>query len=415
MRRYALGIAITTTLIITSILLLQKTDSSLLISKDRSTSGQIKNGMKLGTTHEIESLDGKVVVGDDGSNNFEPVVTLSKLDDSAYLKVNYPINSDQVVTTENTITWKGKDQDLYFKQPTPDSFEFDILLHKKPSINTFAYSIDTQNLDFFYQPQLTQEEITKGNERPEKVIGSYAVYYKNGLSGDYSGIGGLDYKTGKAFHIYRPKIEDSTGKSVWGELTINTEENKLLVKVPQEFLDMGTYPIIVDPTFGYTSQGGTDSVLCGSASDNKVAMRADSIAGILTNISAYIKTQNGASNADYRMEEFPDSSNKPGTVEAQGAQTTYNGGSYQLWSTSFNFNMATGTHWVAVGGIKTTSDNCRVAYDSGGTTNYGATFDSGAGSWVNDSNRYSVYATYTQTFKTNLKGNINLKGNVNLK
>ncbi len=77
--------------------------------------------------------------------------------------------------------------------------------------------------------------------------------------------------------------------------------------------------------------------------------------------------------------------------------------------------MAAGTHWVAVGGIKTTSDNCRVAYDSGGTTNYGATFDSGAGSGVNDSNRYSVYATYTQTFKTNLKGNINLKGNVNLK
>lgn len=325
----------------------------------------------------------------------EPKVALSKLGDFAYLKVSYPIKSDQVITTQNTITWKGEDKNVYFKQPSSDTFEFDITLLKKPQSNTFSYDIDTQNLDFFYQPALTTEEIAQGNTRAENVIGSYAAYYKNGISGDYSDAGGKNYKAGKAFHIYRPKILDSKGKTIWGKLSIDTENNKLLVKVPQEFLDTGTYPITVDPTFGYTSQGASDAGLCGSSSDNKVAMREDSISGQLTNISAYIKTQNGTGNADYRMEEFPDSSNKPGTAEAQGTQTTYNGGAYQLLSTAFNFTMANGTHWVAVGGIKTTSDNCRVAFDTGGTTNYGAFFDGGVGSWVNNDNRYSVYATYT--------------------
>ena len=32
---------------------------------------------------------------------------------------------------------------------------------------------------------------------------------------------GKNYKTGKAFHIYRPLITDGAGKTVWGELNID--------------------------------------------------------------------------------------------------------------------------------------------------------------------------------------------------
>lgn len=409
MRRYALGIAITTTLIITSILLLQKTDSSLLISKDRSTSGQIKNGMKLGTTHEIESLDGKVVVGDDGSNNFEPVVTLSKLDDSAYLKVNYPINSDQVVTTENTITWKGKDQDLYFKQPTPDSFEFDITLRKKPVSNVFEYNIDTQNLDFFYQPELTEEEKKEGHIRAENIIGSYAVYYKEktGLKKENN------YKTGKAFHIYRPKIIDSVGNWIWGELLVDTQNNKLLVKVPEEFLETGAYPIIIDPTFGYTSQGASDHNLCSASSDLRVAMRGD-VEGTVTAISAYMRYTGVTPDTRY-FELKANSADLPGASSYTSSSVAISSTSYTLESVSSLSQSITNPYWVVVGCSEQTGSNASyVAYDTGGTAGYGAqTNDFQV--WSSNSTRFSVYATYTQTFKTNLKGNINLKGNVNLK
>lgn len=364
------------------------------------TKGQITKGMKIGTMHEIDTQDGKVVIGSKDSKTLKPQIKLSKLDDEAYLTISHDIKSDQINTADKTITWKGNNsQDLFFKQPTSDTFEFDITLLKKPASNIFTYSIDSKNLDFFYQPPLTEKEIERGNIRPENVEGSYAVYYKNGLSGDYSHAGGKNYKTGKAFHIYRPKIMDANGKSVWGELSINTKTNKLLVKVPQEFLDTGIYPITVDPTFGYTSQGASDAVLCGSSGDYKVAMRADSIAGTLTNISAYIKNQLGTSNINYRTEEFPDSSSKPGTAEAQGSPNAFLNPSYQLVSDSFSFSMSDGIHWVGIGGIKVGVDNCRVAYDTGGTSGYGASTND-VGAWSTDSNQYSVYATYTAASPT---------------
>ena len=388
MRKYALGITITATLIITSLLLLQKTDSSLFISNDRSTSGQIKNGMKLGTTHEIESLDGKVTVGDSKSNKIEPVVTLSKLDDSAYLKVNYPINSDQVETTENTITWKGKEQDLYFKQPTPDTFEFDLTLRKKPVSNVFEYNIDTQNLDFFYQPELTEEEKKEGHIRTDNIIGSYAVYYKEktGLEKENN------YKTGKAFHIYRPKIIDSVGNWIWGELLVDTQNNKLLVKVPEEFLETGTYPITVDPTFGYTSQGASDAPLCGAASDWQVAMRGD-IDGTVTDVNAYIKYSGITPDQRY-FTLRANSAGIPGSASYTSSLAAINSTSYTLHTVSSLSQAISNPYWVAAGCTEQTgSGTSSIAYDTGGTAGYGAA-TSDFGVWSNNSNRYSVYATY---------------------
>ena len=55
-------------------------------------------------------------------------------------------------------------------------FKIDILLNEKPNTNRFCYQIEGyEDYDFFYQPALTQEEIDDGAERPENIIGSYAV------------------------------------------------------------------------------------------------------------------------------------------------------------------------------------------------------------------------------------------------
>ncbi|MCR4275461.1 MAG: hypothetical protein NUV83_01770, partial [Candidatus Wolfebacteria bacterium] len=61
--------------------------------------------------------------------------------------------------------------------------------------------------------------------------------------------------TGKVGHIFRPKIIDSAGTEVWGDLHI--ENGILSVTIPQNFLDKAVYPVIVDPTFGYTTIGAT--------------------------------------------------------------------------------------------------------------------------------------------------------------
>jgi len=81
--------------------------------------------------------------------------------------------------------------------------------------------------------------------RPENAVGSYAVYHvskRNGI-----------YKTGKAFHIFRPKAYDANGNEAWCNLNIT--DKFLIVEVPQTFIEKATYPIIIDPYFGYNSAG----------------------------------------------------------------------------------------------------------------------------------------------------------------
>ena len=130
--------------------------------------------------------------------------------------------------------------------------EFEVELTEKPNTNVFKYKIQHKNLDFFYQPALTQKEIDEGANRPENVIGSYAVYHstkKNHIQGQ------TNYKTGKAFHIFRPEIIDANGNKVWGELDI--KGNTLTITIDQNWLDNAIYPVIVDPTFGYTTMGSS--------------------------------------------------------------------------------------------------------------------------------------------------------------
>jgi len=120
--------------------------------------------------------------------------------------------------------------------------EFDTILYEKPTSNKITFPIETKGLKFYYQPPLTEEikigdengrivkvtetdayakdektgELISVNHSPENVVGSYAVYHES-KSGDYSKMGGKNYRAGKAFHIYRPKITDANGNWTWGK------------------------------------------------------------------------------------------------------------------------------------------------------------------------------------------------------
>jgi hypothetical protein len=69
-------------------------------------------------------------------------------------------------------------------------------------------------------------------------------------------LGGQNYKTGKLCHIYRPWAEDAKGQRVWCDLTIDADV--MTITVPQDFLDSAAYPVLVDPTFGYTTHGASN-------------------------------------------------------------------------------------------------------------------------------------------------------------
>lgn len=189
---------------------------------------------------------------------------------------------------------RGKRDMEIITEQADGNFKIDFRLNKKPKTNVFCQAIEgAEDYDWSYQPPLTQAEIDAGAVRPENVVGSYAVEHKtlaNQLNvlltkkeltqlerGDfdqqiadgeiatttYKGEErwqwvGTNYETGKAFHIYRPEVWEIDNKEAtreWAELSY--ADGTLCVTVDQDFLDSANYPVRVDPTFGYTSVGGT--------------------------------------------------------------------------------------------------------------------------------------------------------------
>ncbi|MFA6354026.1 MAG: hypothetical protein WCW93_03790, partial [Candidatus Paceibacterota bacterium] len=206
---------------------------------------------------------GEQLLGGDGDATIEPKLTISRWDEVSFsIK---PKNYDKVLLKDKAVKFDGdktvfetpKENYLLYEMPISEenpegAFEYQIDLKEKPASNKIEFTLETQGLDFFYQPELTQKEIDEGASRPENVVGSYAVYAKTPKT---NWTGGKEYKVGKVGHIFRPKIIDSLGTEVWGDLHI--ENGILSVTIPQEFLDKAVYPVrhAAGLTFGYDTEG----------------------------------------------------------------------------------------------------------------------------------------------------------------
>lgn len=193
----------------------------------------------------------------------------------------------------------------------------DILLNSKPDTNRFCYQIEGwENYDFFYQPSLTEEypdtanglgndtwrvdpetgqrfefDIVNAVQRPEEIVGSYAVYHKS-LRNHKSGE--TNYETGKVAHIPYPyvwEVGDEENKLRAEDFSI--VDGEMCVTVQQDFLDTATYPVRVDPTFGYTTVGESTTLVA----DDRVLLMGDqtlSESGTLDSMSMYRDLDTGA-------------------------------------------------------------------------------------------------------------------------
>ena len=187
----------------------------------------------------------ELIVGDDKQPDFKPQVKIQRWDNEGNFSARL-VNTEPtptVSTQANKIIWLGDKTETHFYDIAPNeehpegAYEFEVILKEKPLTNKIEFTLETKGLDFFYQPELTQEEKDQGNIRPENVVGSYAVYASENK---INYIGGKEYKCGKVGHIFRPKIDDSAGMEVCGKLHI--EKGILSVTIPQAFLDKRGYP-----------------------------------------------------------------------------------------------------------------------------------------------------------------------------
>jgi hypothetical protein len=189
-------------------------------------------------------------------------------------RLKVPIHNQSLSNNESTLwktlqklhdnsEWIAKAERLdanWFRPEPKDGLEFEVVLAKKPHTNQIKLTANqSKNVTAYYQAEMSFEEMVKVKvDRPLDVMRSLAVYHVDKRHNQY--------KTGKITHIYRPVAWDNTGLKVWcdfeelNDLHEGQEydlSNGLTVNVPQEFLDQAQYPVTVDPTFGYTTAGGT--------------------------------------------------------------------------------------------------------------------------------------------------------------
>ena len=213
--------------------------------------------------------DFETEVGDIKQPDFYPQVKVKRWENECNFScrlIDTELGTPAVSYDKEKVVWSKGNLEAHFhniggfteREASADEgvFKFDIILKSKPASNELQFSIQHKGLDFFYQPlELDAQEIADGCFRPPEACGSYAVYHKT-MSGDFTKMGGKNYKAGQAFYLFRPKVSDADGKEEWGALNIDEAGGILTVTIPQSFLDTATYPVTVDPDFGYTTAGG---------------------------------------------------------------------------------------------------------------------------------------------------------------
>lgn len=281
--------------------------------------------------------------------------------------------------------------------------EINIILNSAPATNQFNFTISgANNLDFFYQAPLWQEAGLKAptkdctdtdcttaeetSQRPDNVVGSYAVYYKdraNHIEGQ------TNYATGKAYQIFRPQVSDANGATTWADLSY--ANGTLTVSVPQSFLNSAVYPVKVDPTFGYTTAGASQVF---NASNGFASSKFTSLEpGNVTSIT--FSSSGGTTN---EVAIYNDSAGSVGTLLV-GDTVGVTPPAIQSWSTvSISTTVSAATYHLAWN----TNGFSHFYYDAGAAnqTLYATmTF----GTWTdnpgspNQARKHSIYATYVST------------------
>jgi len=199
-----------------------------------------------------KQADATVLVGGD-ENRFEPVLRAAKWGGEAWLSLRAP----RVVTSERPL-WDanagrvhldlGNERHRWYETAL-GQLEYDLVLGSAPASNVFVFAIDfPRGLDFRFQPALSQVEIDRGNIRPPNVVGSYAVYWNRR---------DRQYKTGKVAHIYRPIATDRAGGATFCNLSIDPAAKTLTITIPAAWLAAAAYPVVLDPTIGLSTDGGS--------------------------------------------------------------------------------------------------------------------------------------------------------------
>ena len=245
-----------------------KFDSSQLAGKYEMRGASFHKTIKAEKAEKTE-----VKIGNETASSFEPSFEFKKWDEVRFKltpKMETVAEADKDFDVDgDKIKYKTPKEEAHFYElaDSPNllggGYEIERILNEKPATNVLSFDIETENLEFFYQPIYTDAEIEAKAIEEDFVnkdsMGSYAIYYKNV---PLNHVGGKNYGAGKVGQIYRPRIDDSAGNWTYGELNVDIAAKKLTVAIPQTFLDTAVYPIYHASglVFGYQTIGTAGTI-----------------------------------------------------------------------------------------------------------------------------------------------------------
>lgn len=351
---------------------------------------------------------GVAAIVDPGDNRRDGGLRLTAWEEcSLIVSMPPPFNAlepakEMIIDGRSGIWWQsGANCRMQWYERHDGCFEWEICLDAPPPSNIFSFPIHSNDLVLCYQGELSPEETAEGAFRPDSVIGSYAVYHATRRD-DRTVIHGADtvveqYGTGKAFHIYRPKAYDANGVTCWCDLKIDRALN---ITVPSDFLLKATYPVTIDPTFGYTSAGATSTIPgTARANINDAHTHVAGVGETITSFSAYVSSSSGTQSLGLAAYTMDNGTPKlPVTRLASSATVSITGGTPLWYTTSTQSqNLTSGTRYCVALGDGNSSVG--IYYDS-----YGAAARSNnstaalPATWTNGGTGtvvFSLYATYT--------------------
>lgn len=360
----------------------------------------------------------EVEIGDAKQDEFLPQIKIKRWDNEVNCSFrlvtegnesSYVLDGDKIEYLENGIKRTAfypleKDDHLF----EDGGHEFEVWLSQRPKFPEVKFSIQSKGLVFFKQLPLTDEEIKNGDTRPENVINSFAVYHES-KQGNF--VGGNNYGPGKVFQIPRAWIMDANGVREWLDMDIELDGDGngfLTIPLPEKFLDNAAYPVLIDPTFGYTSVGASSTGINSRA--YAVQFTSPSDFGTLSDMSAYIYQFYSSRNDELGI--YSDNgSNAPSTRRDKIAANSYQSTAYWFTASGFSYSGAASTlYWLAMA----TAGLCDIYFDSGSNLVYRNTgvtaLPDPFGGSSNTARQYSIYATYTAAGGGGTDASVNATG-----
>ena len=328
----------------------------------------IKNRSYTDVNQDIVSDRIVTTIGDEFSGtttaSFRPYLNRSRWGEVWYSVIPtnlWPASGTVTVTVNNTgskISVKRGNITLVFYNVSPQTipeggFENDVVYAAKPLNYTVNYTLKTSGVNFYLQDALNRErgDYTNCNEtvcqyengrasyRPENVVGSYAIW--SNLCGDYTAMGGKNYRTGKVGHLYPPEIWDSgTNRTRAG---LNITGNQMIVTLNRTWMDQAVYPVTLDPIWGDDGAGTASET---GWSDGQYIIYAKSNAapsgGVASNMSIYM---DAGSVGQWRSAIYYNSATGNGPTNKQwGLDTRAPVSSGKGWKTDTNVSGQTVTN-----------------------------------------------------------------------